>query len=78
MVTFKSIPEMFEKEKDGRKPNTVRKIDEMDERFRKLFEDDCRIICIKNTRTDEIFQRVITDVSVWEDIMIISWRHEDK
>ncbi len=76
MVMFKSIPEMFKKEISGIKPNTVRKIDEFDERFKKLAEGDCRIISIVNTETEEVFQRIITDVSIWGDLMIISWEHK--
>ena len=68
---------MFEKEKDGRKPNTFRKIDEFDERFESLF-NDCRLITIENVCTGECFQRKITDVSVWDGWMIISWEHENE
>ncbi len=77
MVKFKSVTPMFLKEKSGRKPNTVREIDEDDERFEKLYNSDCRIISIENSETGEIFQRVITDVSIWGNIMIISWKHGD-
>jgi len=85
-IRFKSIPEMWEKEFDGRKPNTVRKIDYIDGRFCKLlsYVKDCTsfswdgLIEIKNTETQEIFKRRITDVSIWKDLMIISWKHEEK
>jgi len=77
MVKFKSIPAMFVKEKDGRKPNTIRLVDEMDERFEKLYNNETNLITIENTETGETVTRVITDVSVWNKMMIVSWRHED-
>ncbi len=76
MVSFKSIPAMFEKEKCGVKPNTVRDIDMFDERFTRLIDGDSRVIRIENSETGESFQRPITDVTVWKDLMMISWKHE--
>lgn len=75
MVKFKSIPAMFVKEKDGRKPNTLRKIDMKDKRFHKLLSQIVNFIEIENSETGEIFQRAITDVTAWDDWMIISWYH---
>jgi hypothetical protein len=60
VVQFKSIPEMFEKEKSGAKPNTVRKIDLKDDRFKWLRKGHKRIVII-NTETHETFERYITD-----------------
>jgi len=75
MVIFKSIPEMFHKEISGRKPNTIREIDEADNRFKLLAESKAHLITIVNTETQEAFTRKITDVSIWKNIMIISWEH---
>ena len=58
----KSLPEFWEKEKNGLKPNTVRK---------QLGSND--IIVIENTKTGETFERQIRDVTLWEDYMVISW-----
>ena len=70
MLEFKSIPEMYEKEKLGIKNNTLRKVDKKDIRFLDLIaiEQDCiDNICaseikIRNTETNEIFIRQIKDV----------------
>lgn len=77
MVKFKSIPAMYEKEKSGIKPNTVRIIDEFDDRFKRLYENIETLITIENTHTKETFTRKVRDVSVWNNLMIISWEHED-
>lgn len=63
MITFKSAPAFFEKEKDGRKPNTFRKDDPNDARFQRLnekrwLEQPTRIRII-NTETGETFIRTI-------------------
>lgn len=71
-VKFKSIPGMFDKEKDGRKPNTLRKIDGEDIRFYAL-KHGCKRITIINTATGEKFTRDITDYTEWEGYAIISW-----
>jgi hypothetical protein len=61
-IIVKSIPENFEKEKLGIKPCTVRKLDGKD------------IIEIINTETNDIFEGIITDISVWDGRIIISFR----
>lgn len=73
-VIFKSIPFMWKKEKDGRKPNTLRKIDG-GIRFRWLREG-CLHIKIVNSLTGDSFVREITDYTEWEGWAIISWKHE--
>ena len=78
MISFKSIPQMFEKERDGRKPNTIREMDEFDNRFKLLAESKAHLITIVNTETQEAFTRKITDVSIWKNIMIISWEYKDE
>jgi len=77
MISFKSIPEMYEKEQDGRKPNTLRKYDRSDERFEALVMKEITCIQINNTKTGEFFTRKITDVTFWEGWVLISWEHEN-
>jgi hypothetical protein len=76
-VIFKSIPEMFEKEKDGRKPNTLRMIYNDDPRYDALKDKTATHITIENTDTKEAFMREITDISFWSGWWIISWKHEE-
>lgn len=76
-IKFKSLPRFWIKEKDGRKPNTVRLIPDNDFRFVRLRRESNMIIEIENTETKEIFKRVITDYSEFGELGIISWRHED-
>lgn len=84
-VKFKSIPKFYEKEKKYIKTNTVRKYDPNDERFEILKEasekENLRqksfyIIEIINTETGESFKRFIQDVSIWEDLYIITFGGE--
>lgn len=83
IVIFKSESKMYEKEKSGIKPNTLRKMVTEDDRFialrRKLNTWDYQPshICIENKETKEHFIREITDVTEWDGYLIISWRHED-
>ena len=63
-IICKSINEIWEKEKDGRKPNTVRELDGKDE------------IMICNADTGICFERKITDITFWKSKIIISWAHE--
>lgn len=78
---FKSKSPFFEKERDGVKPNTVRKIDLSDERFidlivwnRNGFKFGDITIEIFNEEGNDSFTRDIEDISIWNDLMIISWR----
>lgn len=79
IVKFKSFPVNYEKEKDGRKPNTLRLKETNDYRFVHLgammLSGDYGKIQIKNSGTEESFVRTITDVSEWQGWIIISWRH---
>lgn len=72
-VQFKSLPEMYEKEKSGRKPNTLRKIDLSDDRF-KLLRAGCKKIVIMKSDASECFERYITDYTEYEGWAIISFR----
>jgi hypothetical protein len=82
-IKFKSTPENFRKEYIGIKPNTVRKFnhekDKEDVRFQ-ILEDFINLrwnrltIEIENTETWEIFERVVTDVTKFDNYYIISWK----
>lgn len=83
-ITFKSISEYYNKEKDGLKPNTIREIDLEDDRFLYLiskfyegFDENEIIIKIQNVITKESFKRYVEDISIWNDLMIISWNHKE-
>jgi hypothetical protein len=82
---FKSVSPYFEKEREGIKPNTVREIDLNDDRFKWLiywmmhgWNDE---ISIRIKRYDgngkwDTFTREINDISVYKNLMIISWKHK--
>ena len=72
IAQFKSIPGMYEKEKSGKKPNTLRKIDPKDDRFIAL-RLGCKRIRIVKRDLSESFERYITDYMEWEGFAIISW-----
>ena len=65
-IIVKSVPEMWEKEKSGAKSCTVRTLDGRD------------MIKIINTETGESFARKITDISVWNGQIIISFKKAGK
>lgn len=80
-VKFKSIPKFYEKEKKYIKTNMVRRYDATDERFKILKEaseknglkfNSLYVIEIINTETGESFKRFIQDVSIWENLYIIT------
>lgn len=77
-IEFKSSPEYYNKEKAGVKPNTVRNIDINDRRFQlliwQMIEKKYGKITLKTIHGHE-FTRQIQDISVWGNIMIISWEH---
>lgn len=78
-VKFRSSDLFYWKEKSGLKPNTIRRKDEVDERFQILHE--CMVngnygfIEIEHLTTKKIFRRKIVDVSEYDGWVIISWRH---
>lgn len=76
-VVFKSTPENWFKEKIGLKPNTFRKVDDNDYRFRMLREFPSIQIIMVNSITNEEFIRQITDYTEWDGYAIISWRHKE-
>lgn len=65
-VVVKSFPENFEKEKSGIKSSTIRELDGKD------------IIKIINTETSEIIERKITDISIWKNKLLISFKEVKK
>lgn len=77
-VKFKSIPKMWEKEKNGLKPNTLRIIpNKEDLRFIALKNGEAKYIEMWNTETQEYFKREIIDYTEWgKQQAIISWRHQ--
>jgi hypothetical protein len=78
-IPFKSSPENFRKEYLGWKSNTVRRLPTGD--FRRQILDDwisgkitlLMLEITNSTNSDEMFARLITDVTYWEGIYIISW-----
>lgn len=62
-IIFKSDPGCYEKEKCGKKPNTVRQIPQGDEwvRFQDVIRELQNIIIV-NSDTGERFQRRLTDI----------------
>jgi hypothetical protein len=79
VVEFKSVPSNYFKELSGLKSNTVRKIPIGDEREEVLkrweIVGDYGKIKIRNSETKEYFTRVVTDVTIWDGLIIISWKH---
>lgn len=86
-VNFKSTPDNFKKEKDDLKNSTIREIDLNDSRFLFLISamydrDSWKIgdlkIGIINTETLEHFLREIRDITIFKNLMIITWNEKDK
>lgn len=80
LIKFKSIRENYHKEKSGIKPNTVRKIDIKDERFKiikKWYDFHCYDlwIYIYCAELNEYFERQIKDITYFNGYVIISWRN---
>jgi len=75
IVTFKSLPKYYNKEKSGKKPNTIRERTNED-KFLDL--ETKRFIRIVNTETRESFVRKIKDFSYWKEFVIISWETEQQ
>jgi hypothetical protein len=61
-ISVKSDPEYFDKEQKEFKPFTVRTLDGED------------IINITNTKTGEWFEKIITDISIYKDLIMISFK----
>ena len=86
-VVFKSVEGYFEKEKDGRKPNTVRILSEYEAGIIYNMWDAKRLSRIRIELRDQdkidSFERELTDVT-WAGsflgyyIVVFSWRHKDE
>ena len=85
LVEFKSIPDNYYDECNGNKPNTVRIIDWDDERFSLLnlmrnrnTYGFIKIRCTEDCQSQEVsFKRKITNVTIWNKQMIVSWSHKE-
>jgi hypothetical protein len=78
-IKFKTIPAFFYKERDGMKPNTVRKFDDdKDERLAALEDGKATFITIVHATNQEEFTREITDVSYYDGLWIISWKQPER
>jgi len=75
-VSFKSNPDNFKKEESGLKSNTVREIEMGDSRFDMLsdFPQLNMKIEIINSATGKKFIRLISDVTWFNNYVIISWK----
>lgn len=80
-LVVKSSNEFYEKERMGKKPNTVR--DELDWCFEcdpnnNGIENDLKYIKVVNSIEQRCsFERKITDISFYDHDVIISWEHLD-
>jgi len=78
-IPFKTISPYFEKERDGLKCDTVRKVRDTDSKFNDLMSliqsNKPGEVVITNPATKEQFERKITDVTYFDDRFIISWKH---
>lgn len=79
LLSFKSQPENYAKECDGRKPNTLRFFGSPDDREQTLQvwskTGDYGRICIVNSENRDFFIRKVTDITYYEAWWIISWEH---
>lgn len=83
IINFMSREPYYTDEKLGLKNNTIREVDLTDDRFRKLAMM-CELkqygkIKISNTfgEGSDTFIRDIQHISFWENLAIITWRHQD-
>jgi len=80
-IYFKSIPEFYDKEKSGRKPNTIRypgsALEKTQfEQFEKYFGNTLyAFITITNTLNPEFtFSRTLTDIFHYKSMWVFSWK----
>lgn len=81
---FKSYSHIFEKERDGVKNNTVRRIDLNDERFQDLVywsvegwnDGELQIIIQRGNNDKDFFIRDIRDITIFNDLMVITWNEK--
>lgn len=79
IIVFESNPDYYFKEASGQKNNTVR----LDPSIRQIKtitkwynSNTNRTIRIINTVTRESFDRILTDMSIYKNVIIFTWRHE--
>ena len=78
-IFFHSAEPYYTKELTGIKPNTIRSLPNMEmldflqekERLKKIN------IALKHDPRNS-FERVLTDITEWEGLIIFSWRHENE
>lgn len=81
MVGFKSVPDMWVVEQSGAKANTIREVSLEEGKW--LASEMPKEILIKNTETNEVFVRTISNILrlPWLKggdggvVVLISWRH---
>ena len=75
IISFKSTPENWRKERDGIKPCTIRFTDDWGEaRWEKYHE--ATMVEIEHTGNPKLtFRRRISDKTLWRNVVCISWRH---
>lgn len=80
IIEFKSNDEMYEKEFNGLKNNTLRKVDMNDDRFKilKAYHDEGLnygklTIRINHATENKLFDRFVKDITFWDDYVIITW-----
>ena len=78
-LVVKSGIEFYEKERSGLKPNTVRdKERAIDDGLKDGMLYFVQKIKVINTMKPECsFIRIISDISYWKDLIIISWEHSN-
>lgn len=73
---------MYEKERSGRKNNTLRRMRKKEARYPILKEYENMLgelplwIEIENKHTEEYFTRRVKDITFWDGYVIITWEHE--
>lgn len=74
-IKFKSTPENYHKEETGTKNNTVREMKDWDyKRVRSLV--NASFVIITNSDTLKSFKRRISDKTVYNGLVIITWFDE--
>lgn len=76
-IIVKSDPEYYQKEKDGSKNNTCRTLKSITEDGLTVKDlKKCTYVTVINSATGNQFVRELSDISVFGDIVIISWYGE--
>jgi len=81
---FKSYSHIFEKECDDVKNNTVREVDLNDDRFTQLIawseigwnDGEIQIIIQRGNDDKDYFIRDIRDITIYNGLMVITWKIE--